>query len=68
VHTGVDGSFVKEVEGQLAPGRSALFLVLKDGSADAIAAALRPYRGELIQTTLPSDLEEELRSSLDQKD
>ena len=48
----------------LAPGRSALFLGRK-GSADAIVAAMRDFKGEVIQTTLPSDAEDELRRVLD---
>jgi uncharacterized membrane protein len=61
---GVDGQFVKEVKEQLPPGRSALFLVIKDAAADSTIPALRRYHGELIQTTLDSDTESALRDAL----
>ena len=35
MHTGVEGSFVKDVEKQLTPGKSALFLVAKEAHMDA---------------------------------
>ena len=62
--TGVESSFVDEVKQQLRPGRSALFLVVRRGSTDAIVAALEPFKGEVIQTTLSPDAEEELRRVL----
>lgn len=62
--TGVESSFVDEVKAKLSPGRSALFLVVRKGSTDAIVAALEPYKGEVIQTTLAPDAEEELRRVL----
>jgi uncharacterized membrane protein len=67
MHTGVDGKFVKEVEAQLAPGKSALFLVTKSASDDAVVAALRPFTGQVIQTTLDEETEDELKRALHQK-
>ena len=62
---GVDPAFVDEVKNTLRPGRSALFLVVKESDADATSAALRPFRGDLIQTTLPTETQEELRKALE---
>jgi uncharacterized membrane protein len=62
---GVSGDFVKEVAGTLTPGRSALFLVVKQQDADAVTAALRPFGGDVIQSTLSTDAEEALRQALD---
>jgi uncharacterized membrane protein len=62
--TGVEKSFVDEVKDKLSPGRSALFLVIKQGSADVLIAALEPFKGEVIQTNLEADTEEELRRVL----
>jgi uncharacterized membrane protein len=62
--TGVSGDFVDEVKKTLSPGRSALFLVVKEADADATLAALRDFRGEVIQSTLPSETEEALREAL----
>jgi uncharacterized membrane protein len=63
--TGVDGEFVDEVTKTLRPGRSALFLVVKQSEADATLAALRPFQGDVLQTTLDSETEEALRRALD---
>src|SRR5262245_18031472 len=61
---GVDGSFVREVQEDLQPGSSALFLVARDANLDALIPALTPYRGKLHQTTVSTDLEESLRRAL----
>ena len=62
---GVSGDFIDEVKNTLTPGRSALFLVVKEADADAVIAALRDFRGDVIQTTLDSEAEEALRQALD---
>ena len=62
--TGVDGKFVKEVKDTLPPGKSALFLQIKDANADATIPALRRYHGELLQTNLDEDTEEALSQAL----
>ena len=62
---GVSDSFVDEVKQTLRPGRSALFMVVKESNADATLAALRQYRGDVIQTTLDTEAEEALRESLE---
>jgi uncharacterized membrane protein len=61
---GVDGSFVKEVEDGLAPGGSALFLLIKSGDPGLLIAAMRQYQGTLVQTSLDEEEEEALRQSL----
>jgi uncharacterized membrane protein len=62
--TGVSGDFVDQVKTTLRPGRSALFLVVRESDADAVMAALRSYKGDVIQTTLDSEAEEALRAAL----
>jgi uncharacterized membrane protein len=62
--TGVSGRFIDEVKTTLRPGRSALFLVVKQSELDAVLAALRRYRGDVLQTTLDSEAEEALRQAL----
>jgi uncharacterized membrane protein len=64
MHTGVEGAFVDELKTKLTPGRSALFLVIRSVNADALTATLRPYEGEVVQTTLSPDLEQALRDAL----
>jgi uncharacterized membrane protein len=65
--TGVSGDFVDEVKGTLTPGRSALFLVVREVDVDAATAALRRYRGDLLQSNLPAEAEEALRNALAQR-
>jgi uncharacterized membrane protein len=61
---GVSAKFIDEVKETLRPGRSALFLVVKQSEADATIAALRPFKGDVIQSTLDSEAEEALREAL----
>ena len=60
---GVDGRWVKEVTESLKPGTSALFLVFDQLTPSAMRV-LEPYPGHLLQTTLPDDLEHQLRQAL----
>lgn len=62
--TGVDKSFIKELGEKLEPGSSALFLVVRDGEADSLRAALSGRKGEVYHTSLPPSFEEELRAAL----
>ena len=61
---GVSSKFIDEVKTTLRPGRSALFLVVRQSHADTTIAALRPFSGDVIQTRLDSEAEEALRSAL----
>ena len=62
--TGVSGDFVDEIKKTLTPGRSALFLVVKQTEVEPLIAALRDFPGEVIQTNLDSEAEEALRQAL----
>ena len=62
--TGVSPKFIDDVKTTLRPGRSALFLVVKESDADAVTAALRTYQGDVIQTTFDSESEDALREAL----
>jgi uncharacterized membrane protein len=61
---GIDGAFVKEVEANLAPGGSALFLLLKQSEPELLIAAMRQYSGTLVQTSLDEEQEAALRQAL----
>ena len=62
---GVDRKFVKDVTEQLKPGTSALFVVF-DRAHPSVMQALHQYHGRVLQTTLPSDLEERLRQAVNE--
>lgn len=61
---GIDDKFIKEVGESLPEGGSALFLLIKSADPTLALAALKPYKGKVLQTTLPPDAEEELRRVL----
>ncbi len=65
---GVDGGFVKEVKDSLKPDSSALFLIVRDADESAALALLRNYHGRVLQTTLDSETEENLRRALGDAD
>lgn len=60
---GVDGKFVKDVADHLQPGTSALF-VLGKGDPNAALGVLREHHGKVLQTTLSSEAEENLKQAL----
>jgi len=62
-HKDVDQAFVKEVTQKIEPGKSALFLMIAQG-VDMVVAALEPYKGEVLQTTLTTDEVNALKSAL----
>lgn len=62
---GVSNTFVDEIAQTLRPGRSALFLVVRKSNIDAVMAALRQFRGDVIQTTLDTEVDDALRQALD---
>jgi uncharacterized membrane protein len=64
VAPGVDSTFVKEVEANMAPGRSALFLLIKQGQAGLLIGAMRQYSGTIAQTSLDDEQEAALSDAL----
>ncbi len=61
---GIDDKFVKEVGGDLPPGGSALFLLIKGGDPELLVGALGQYHGRVRQTSLDDELEHSLDESL----
>jgi len=64
---GISKSFVKEVSESMTENSSALFIIVRDSDPDLAVAALRPYQGKILQTTLSEDDEETLRRALKNK-
>lgn len=60
----VDQKFVNEVAENLKPNTSALFVLGSNANRAAVVNALKPYKGTLIQTSLSSELEEQLKRAL----
>ena len=65
---GIDKKFVQDVTETLKPGTSALFVIGSGGHADRVASALRPFKGTIYQTTLPTEAVEALQDALKKKE
>jgi len=64
---GISKSFIKEVSESMTENSSALFIIVREGDPDIAVAALRPYEGKILQTTLSDEDEESLRRALKKK-
>jgi uncharacterized membrane protein len=60
----IDKQFVNEVKQKLTPGTSAIFLIFRGQDVGAAIASLRPYKGEILHTTLSDDAEKALKDEL----
>jgi len=64
MNLGVDGKFVKDVEAEIKPGTSAIFVLIKSNNPTAELAILRQFNGKVLQTNLSSEAEESLKKAL----
>jgi uncharacterized membrane protein len=61
---GIDDSFIKEVSGHIAPGTSALFLMVAQSTPDRVLEELHGHTDvKVLQTSLSKDAEEKLREA-----
>lgn len=67
VGLGISKSFVKEVSEAMTENSSALFIIVRDSDPDLAIAALRPYKGKILQTTLSPEDEATLQRALKKK-
>jgi len=63
--TGVSQKFVKEVSDEMQPDSSAIFFIVRGDDPNPTVAALREYKGKVLQTTLPEEAEQTLRRHLE---
>ena len=61
---GVNDDFLKQLGDKLEPGAAALIALGSSQAPDKLLERLRPYGGDVIQTSLANEEEERLRSSL----
>jgi uncharacterized membrane protein len=63
--SGIDGAFRSRVQGLLTPGRAALVIMASKITEDKFFAALGAHGGEVLQTSLSDEDEQELAVELD---
>jgi uncharacterized membrane protein len=61
---GVNDDFLKTLGARLEPGGAALIALGSSGAPERVVERLRPFGGEVIQTSLDADEEEHLRAAL----
>jgi uncharacterized membrane protein len=61
---GIDDEFRKKVQGVMKEGSSALVLIFSKVTPDKALAALKPYGGEVLRTSLTKEAEEEITKAL----
>lgn len=64
---GISKDFVKEVAASMDNSSSALFIITRDGDPDMVLATLRPYKGEVLQTSLDQEAADSLRETLSKR-
>lgn len=60
----IDKKFVQDVATSLKPNTSAIFMLAREENEAAVLSALKPYKGTLVQTTLSTEMEEQLKKTL----
>ena len=61
---GVNDDFMKQLGAKLPPGGAALIMLGRADAPDRVLERVKPYGGEVIQTSLDNEQEERLRSAL----
>jgi membrane protein len=64
---GVDDNFMKELGNKLQPGSAALIALGSTDARDKLIERLRPYGGEIVQTSLGTEEEEQLKAAMGQQ-
>lgn len=65
IDIGVDNQFIRSVGDELAPGNSALFLLIHDATMDKVTDALSVHGGTLYHTSLSKEAEEVFAKALE---
>jgi uncharacterized membrane protein len=61
---GVDDNFMKDLGAKLQPGTAALIVLGSTDARDKVIERVKPYGGDVIQTSLSTDAERHLREAL----
>jgi uncharacterized membrane protein len=63
---GVDDNFMKDLGTRLQPGAAALIVLGSTEARDKVIERVRPYGGDVLQSSLSTEAEEHLRTALGQ--
>jgi uncharacterized membrane protein len=61
---GIDDKFIREVSEWVKPDTSALFLLVKEAKAEQVHKQLKPFKAQVLTTTLPEEAEQRLKRTL----
>ena len=61
---GIDDGFIHELSNQLQPDSSGLFLLVASGDTDKIMEQIRPFKGQVLHTTLSPEVDKQLHEAL----
>jgi len=61
---GIDDGFVKELSAKMAPGSSALFVLVRKFTADRVIPEIAKFGGTLLQTSFSLEAEAQLQTAL----
>jgi uncharacterized membrane protein len=61
---GIDDDFIRSVGSTIAPGSSALFILVRKFTADKVLPELRSLNGTILKTSLSNEQEESLKKAL----
>ena len=62
---GIDDKFMKELAGQMKPGSSALFILVRSATPDKVLEEIKGTGGHVLKTSLSHDDEAKLQAALD---
>ena len=62
---GIDDDFMRDLAATLAPGTSALFVLVREASPEKVLAELEGHHGKVLRTSLSHDEEHRLRQAID---
>jgi uncharacterized membrane protein len=61
---GIDDQFIQSVGSNIAPGSSALFVLVRSVTADKVLPELQPFEGTVLRTSLSNEQEARLQQAL----
>ena len=64
---GIDDNFIKEVGNSIQPGNSAIFVLVRESTADKVIEQLKPFGGKIIHTSLSAENEAQLKAAFGQE-